>query len=72
MTIDHVIPRSKGGKFSWDNLVSACPECNQRKGNRNLKEAKMKLLSVPQEPKGPFIKKQAIHDNSWSYYLEKE
>jgi 5-methylcytosine-specific restriction endonuclease McrA len=72
MTIDHVIPRSKGGKFSWDNLVSACPDCNQRKGNRSLKEAKMKLLSIPQEPKGPFIKKQTIHDKTWSYYLENE
>jgi 5-methylcytosine-specific restriction endonuclease McrA len=50
LTIDHVIPRSKGGLHSWDNLVSACKPCNHRKGGKSLGEARMALKHAPYEP----------------------
>lgn len=46
-TIDHVLPRSRGGKHTWENVVSCCLKCNRKKGNRTPSEAKMPLLSVP-------------------------
>jgi 5-methylcytosine-specific restriction endonuclease McrA len=51
LTVDHVIPRSKGGMHSWDNVVTACRHCNHRKGGRTLQEARMRLLTVPREPR---------------------
>ncbi len=50
LTIDHVIPKSRGGDDSWENLVSACTGCNHLKGNRTPKEAGMSLLSKPFRP----------------------
>jgi 5-methylcytosine-specific restriction endonuclease McrA len=50
LTIDHVMPRHRGGRHSWQNLVSACPACNRRKGGRTPAEAGMALLSQPGEP----------------------
>lgn len=50
LTRDHIIPRSRGGKEIWTNLVSACRRCNQRKGNRTPEEASMPLLAVPFKP----------------------
>lgn len=49
-TIDHVKPRSQGGKNLWENLVSACLKCNHRKRNRTPEEAGMKLLWKPYAP----------------------
>jgi len=49
-TMDHVVPRSRGGKTSWENVVTACHDCNNKKDNRTPKEARMKLLSVPRKP----------------------
>ncbi len=50
LTLDHVIPRYRGGKHKWDNVVSACKNCNQRKAGRTPAEAGMKLLKKPCEP----------------------
>jgi 5-methylcytosine-specific restriction endonuclease McrA len=50
LTIDHIMPRHRGGRHSWQNLVSACPPCNRRKGGRTPAEAGMALLSQPGEP----------------------
>lgn len=50
-TIDHVLPRSRGGKNTWQNLVAACQKCNHRKGNRTPEEAKMTLLWKGYMPK---------------------
>lgn len=50
LTIDHVIPRSRGGGDTWENLVGACVRCNVRKGNRTPKEANMTLLTQPRRP----------------------
>lgn len=70
MTIDHVIPRSKGGKFSWENLVTACPSCNQKKGDRSLFDSNMRLLSIPNEPKYQLFKKRVLNPSEeWQQYM---
>ncbi|KAF0907869.1 hypothetical protein E2562_022273 [Oryza meyeriana var. granulata] len=51
LTIDHVIPTSRGGKWEWENLVTACSRCNSRKGQKTLEQANIKLLKVPKAPK---------------------
>lgn len=50
LTRDHVVPRSRGGRDTWMNLVTACRRCNQRKGARRPEEADMPLLAVPFVP----------------------
>lgn len=50
MTMDHILPKSRGGDDSWENLITACFRCNNLKGNRTPKEAGMKLRSIPQKP----------------------
>lgn len=50
LTMDHVIPRSKGGRDTWENLVLACVRCNVRKGNRTPHQAGMLLLRKPVKP----------------------
>ena len=50
LTIDHVTPRSKGGRDTWENLVLACVRCNVRKGNRTPEEAQMPLMRKPKKP----------------------
>ena len=49
-TVDHIIPRSRGGALTWDNAVAACQRCNHRKADRTPEEAGMKLLVVPMRP----------------------
>lgn len=49
-TIDHVLPRSRGGANAWDNTVASCYRCNQRKGARTPREAGMKLRTQPFAP----------------------
>ena len=51
LTIDHVVPRSRGGGHSWENLVSACRSCNHRKGGKSLTEARLTLAHPPVEPR---------------------
>ena len=59
LTLDHVIPRSRGGQSTWENLVACCKLCNGRKGSRLLREANMRLLRQPrplaQEYAGIFL-----------------
>ena len=50
LTIDHVIPRSKGGEDTWDNLVVACASCNVKKGDKLLEQTNMKLARKPFTP----------------------
>lgn len=50
LTVDHVVPRSRGGETTWENVVAACRECNHRKGGRTPEEANMQLLTVPRQP----------------------
>lgn len=49
-TIDHVIPRSRGGRHEWKNVVLSCTRCNQKKGSQFLKECTLNLKSVPHAP----------------------
>jgi 5-methylcytosine-specific restriction endonuclease McrA len=49
-SIDHVMPRSRGGGHSWNNMVSACKPCNRKKANRTPEEAGMRLAKVPIAP----------------------
>lgn len=55
LTIDHVIPRSKGGQHTWDNVVAACERCNSSKGDRLLHEANMVLKAKPKAPAHPAV-----------------
>lgn len=50
LTVDHVVPRSRGGDHSWTNLVTACKACNQQKGSRLPDEVAMSLIRRPFEP----------------------
>ena len=50
LTFDHIVPRSRGGRTSWDNVVTACQQCNLAKGNRMLGESGMSLLRPVLEP----------------------
>lgn len=51
LTIDHVIPLSKGGRHEWNNVVAACSACNNKKGSRTPDQAGMRLLKTPARPK---------------------
>jgi 5-methylcytosine-specific restriction endonuclease McrA len=59
LTLDHIIPRSRGGQSTWENLVACCKTCNGRKGSHLLKEVNMHLLRTPraltQEYAGVFL-----------------
>ena len=50
LTVDHVIPKFRGGQDTWENLVAACKECNQTKGERDAEEAGMPLAKKPKRP----------------------
>ncbi|HEY3078991.1 MAG TPA: HNH endonuclease [Chloroflexota bacterium] len=72
LTIDHVVPRHKGGKHSWENLVSACRACNHRKGGRTPEEARMHLLKTPVQPKVStyYILHQYLHSyGEWRKFI---
>lgn len=55
LTLDHVLPQSRGGRHTWNNVVTACEPCNQRKAARTPEEAKMLLLRQPKAPCHPVI-----------------
>jgi hypothetical protein len=54
MTLDHVIPRSRGGESVWENVVTSCGPCNLRKGDKLPEEAEM-LLPMPPRPPAPVL-----------------
>ncbi|TMK39166.1 MAG: HNH endonuclease [Actinobacteria bacterium] len=51
LTVDHVVPRSKGGSSTWDNIVASCAPCNRRKGDRMPRQANMRLRRRPHPPR---------------------
>ena len=73
LTLDHVIPRYRGGEHVWENVVSACIPCNRRKAGRTPAEARMKLIRHPTPPHGnslfyiPYHQLQMRHE--WQKYL---
>lgn len=70
-TIDHVVPRSRGGHHVWENVVAACRPCNGRKGDRLLSELGWKLLREPAVPKSTYWLVVAVGriDPIWAPYL---
>ena len=50
LTRDHIVPKSRGGRDHWSNVVAACKRCNQRKGNRLPEEVRMEMLAIPYQP----------------------
>jgi 5-methylcytosine-specific restriction endonuclease McrA len=50
LSLDHVVPRSMGGRTSWENIVCSCTSCNSRKGGRTPEQAGMDLLKIPRRP----------------------
>jgi 5-methylcytosine-specific restriction endonuclease McrA len=72
-TLDHVVPRSQGGRTTWENIVCACATCNRKKGGRTPKEAHMKLLSKPIKPDWLPVLHIKLHGNipsSWNLFLQ--
>ncbi|HRE41122.1 MAG TPA: HNH endonuclease [Ignavibacteria bacterium] len=71
LTVDHVMPKSRGGEDSWENLTTACIRCNNKKGDRTPEESKMHLHSIPKRPSHiTFIKNFAGKiDEDWKPYL---
>ena len=74
LTIDHVIPKSRGGTHAWDNLVSACKSCNHRKGGKSLRDARMTLRKAPAEPRaGAYYtierRLDSALDDAWHKFL---
>ncbi|MFA0785240.1 HNH endonuclease [Fervidibacter sacchari] len=74
LTIDHVIPKDRGGKTDWDNLVACCTRCNSKKGNRTPEEAGMTLRKKPRKPAylpymGYAKLMQALKNPEWHEFL---
>jgi 5-methylcytosine-specific restriction endonuclease McrA len=70
LTIDHVLPRSRGGTSTWENCVLACLACNKRKADRTPAEAHMPLRKAPVRPKWqPLYARHAVKIESWSRFL---
>jgi len=71
LTLDHVVPRSKGGKSTWTNLVTACKKCNSLKGDDSLERAGMTLQKKPTKPSYiSFLKtSHSSYQDEWSNYL---
>lgn len=74
LTRDHVVPRSKGGRDAWENVVAACRRCNQHKADRSPHEADMELLAVPFRPnifESMFLAQHKVLEDQMDY-LEKQ
>ena len=70
MTVDHIIPRTMGGRETWTNLVCACSRCNNKKGDRTPEKAGMKLLRRPTRPSYiAFIRRNYGVSDQWRPYL---
>jgi len=73
LTMDHLVPRHRGGEHVWENLVSACPTCNRHKGGKSLEQARMSLLTRPVEPKatGRYLFQPYLEQNhEWDKFLK--
>ncbi len=72
LTFDHIIPVSRNGKTSWENVVSSCRPCNFKKGSLTPQEANMKLLKAPKKPKWSVELCLRLRDDDpveWSYFF---
>lgn len=73
LTVDHVVPRSKGGVSSWTNCVLACVECNKRKADKSLDKCGLKLRRMPRKPSWKALAQISPHNRlqSWDDFLAK-
>lgn len=73
LTLDHILPKSRGGKNTWENIVTACPKCNTLKANRTPLEAGMKMLKQPKRPinhiKFELTKHSSDNNDQWGKYI---
>lgn len=71
LTIDHIIPKARGGEDSWENLVSACLKCNNKKGDRTPEQAGIKLRIKPYRPNYVMFLVNSVSriDNEWKPFL---
>ena len=71
LTVDHVIPRARGGEETWENLVAACVRCNNKKGDRLPGEAQMSLMRRPIRPNHVMFIRDYVGsvDDCWKPYL---
>ena len=71
MTVDHIIPKNLGGEDSWENLICACVDCNNKKGNRTLEQVNIIPLNRPKKPNNiTFIRNfVGIRNEKWKPYL---
>lgn len=71
LTIDHVLPRSRGGGHAWENVTTACGPCNRRKGDRTPEEAGMPLARAPYRPRyiAVTLLSNANRRDVWEKYL---
>ena len=71
LTVDHILPKEKGGSDTWENLIIACSPCNSKKGNRTLKEANMKLMKQARKPNRFIYFKQFVKEKNvdWENYI---
>ena len=67
LTVDHVIPRSKGGKSVWNNVVAACKPCNQKKRDFLIENAPVTLMRLPRKPSYRSIIKKRIGKANWKW-----
>jgi 5-methylcytosine-specific restriction endonuclease McrA len=73
LSLDHVVPRSQGGRTTWENIVCACVACNVRKGGRTPKQAHMSLIRKPEKPRrSPLLNQKLTLSKyrSWKTFLE--
>ena len=70
LNLDHVIPVSRGGKSTWENVVCSCIRCNKRKGNRTLLEAGLKLVSRPKKPRWHPLFRAICRYKEWTNFLD--
>ena len=73
LTLDHILPQSRGGKTLWENLVTCCKKCNCKKGDRTPKEADMTLINKPKPLCSHFylhmVRSKARDNEYWRKYL---
>jgi 5-methylcytosine-specific restriction endonuclease McrA len=73
LSLDHIIPRSQGGKSTWENIVCCCVKCNVRKGGRRPDEASIRLIAQPVRPKRPPVIALRLTSSkyaSWKQFLD--
>lgn len=73
LTLDHVVPQSKNGRFTWENMVTACRKCNWKKADKSLSESGMSLIRKPFIPSQRmilYIVQNHKHREIWSRWVE--